>query len=123
MGSFKYAVAYSGNTTIPSNTTSSTNVNATTIATNSTTPSPSNSTTLPSNSTKIPTNTTTTLDPAISNSTNSPSTQDPPSSEVKLGGAVIAIIVLVSLTVLVVIGVVIYKNCFKRQQTSPFYNL
>merc|ERR1712126_320173 len=78
------------------------------------------------NSTQPTVNTTTVepVPPQNTTTSKAPSTTNPSqSSGGSLSGAVIAIIVLVSLTVLVIIGFVVYKKCFKRQQTSPFYNL
>ena len=91
-------------------------------AVNSTQPSVNTTTAEPA-----PPQNTTTAEPATPQNTTTskaPSTTDPSqSSGGSLSGGIIAIIVLVSLTVLVIVGFVVYKKCFKRQQTSPFYNL
>jgi len=114
-----------GNTTAPpANTTIASN---TTLSTNKTTKLDPNPTTPPAINSTQPTVNTTTVEPVPPQNTTTskaPSTTNPSqSSGGSLSGAVIAIIVLVSLTVLVIIGFVVYKKCFKRQQTSPFYNL
>ena len=87
-----------------SNTSSSTNSNATIFKTNSLTPPPPSISTTPppSNTSQIPTITITTLDRTISNSTNASSTQDPQTSERIWKVVAVAIIVLFSLILLVV---------------------
>ena len=61
---------------------------------------------------------------AVSSTTqSSQTTTQQPIPSTGLSGAIVGMICLISITVFIFGGVVIYVKCFKRRQTQPFYNL